>query len=120
MLIGIVQVGELPPQCTFWRFLTSLPVTVAQQLLQLQRRLRERVGIGACFVLQGLIMIWGSKAGKIRLRDKMIDSVLWRGDEQVLDVGCGHGLMLVGAAKAAYDRPCPRNRHLATGRPSEE
>src|SRR6516164_2243939 len=43
MLIGIVRVGKLPPQCTFWRFLTSLPVTVAQQLLQLQRRLRERV-----------------------------------------------------------------------------
>ena len=43
MLIGIVQVGKLPPQCTFWRFLTALPVTVAQQLLQLQRRLRERV-----------------------------------------------------------------------------
>src|SRR5205823_5214349 len=33
----------LPPQCTFWRFLTSLPVTVAQQLLKLQRLLRERV-----------------------------------------------------------------------------
>ena len=29
----------------------------------------------------------------------MIDSVSWRGDEQVLDVGCGHGLMLIGAAK---------------------
>ena len=35
--------SELPPQCTFWRFLTSLPVTVAQQLLKLQRLLRERV-----------------------------------------------------------------------------
>src|SRR5882762_8734661 len=43
MLIGILQVGKLPPQCTFWRFLTSLPVTVAQQLLKLQRLLRERV-----------------------------------------------------------------------------
>jgi arsenite methyltransferase len=41
----------------------------------------------------------GSKVGKLRLRDKMIDSVSWRGDEQVLDVGCGHGLMLIGAAK---------------------
>jgi len=49
-------------------------------------------------VLQGLIMIWGSKVGKQRLRDKMINSVSWRGDE-VLDVGCGHGLMLIGAAK---------------------
>jgi hypothetical protein len=43
MLTGVLQVKELPPQCTFWRFLTSLPVTVAQQLLKLQRLLRERV-----------------------------------------------------------------------------
>lgn len=43
MLTGILLVGKLPPQCTFWRFLTSLPVTVAQQLLKLQRLLRERV-----------------------------------------------------------------------------
>jgi len=57
------------------------------------------LGIGACFVLQGLIMIWGSKVGKLRLRDKLINSVSWRGDEQVLDVGCGHGLMLIGPAK---------------------
>ena len=43
MLTGILQVGQLPPQCTFWRFLTALPVTVAQQLLKLQRLLRERI-----------------------------------------------------------------------------
>jgi hypothetical protein len=43
MLTGVLQVGKLPPQCTFWRFLTALPVTVAQQLLKLQRLLRERV-----------------------------------------------------------------------------
>ncbi len=43
MLVGILKVNELPPQCTFWRFLTSLPLTVAQQLLKLQRLLRERV-----------------------------------------------------------------------------
>ena len=43
MLTGILKVKALPPQCTFWRFLTSLPLTVAQQLLKLQRLLRERV-----------------------------------------------------------------------------
>ena len=43
MLTGILQVGKLPPQCTFWRFLTSLPVTLAPQLLKLQRLLRDRV-----------------------------------------------------------------------------
>ena len=41
--MGILKVKGLPPQCTFWRFLTSLPQTVAQQLLKLQRLLRERI-----------------------------------------------------------------------------
>jgi ubiquinone/menaquinone biosynthesis C-methylase UbiE len=44
-------------------------------------------------------MIWGSKFGKLRLRDRVLDAIPWRGDEQVLDVGCGHGLMLIGAAR---------------------
>jgi hypothetical protein len=43
LLVGILKVKELPPQCTFWRFLTSWPSVVAQQLLKLQRLLRERV-----------------------------------------------------------------------------
>jgi ubiquinone/menaquinone biosynthesis C-methylase UbiE len=44
------------------------------------------------------IMIWYSYAGKLRMRERLLDAVHWRGDEQVLDVGCGRGLMLVGAA----------------------
>ena len=47
MLIGILEVVRLPPQSTFWRFLASLHLTVAQQLLELQRRLRERVWAAA-------------------------------------------------------------------------
>src|SRR3989441_4435186 len=43
MLTGILKVGRLPPQCTFWRFLASLHLGVARQLLELQRRMRERV-----------------------------------------------------------------------------
>jgi hypothetical protein len=34
---------RLPPQCTFWRFLASLHLGIAQQLLEVQRRMRERV-----------------------------------------------------------------------------
>ena len=45
------------------------------------------------------VMFWGSKVGKIRLARKLIDQLSLRGDEQVLDVGCGHGLMLITAAK---------------------
>jgi hypothetical protein len=43
MLTGILKVWELPPQCTFWRFLASLHLGVARQLLQVQRRMRVRV-----------------------------------------------------------------------------
>ena len=43
MLTGILQVLRLPPQSTFWRFLASLHLGVARQLLQVQRRMRERV-----------------------------------------------------------------------------
>jgi hypothetical protein len=47
MLTGIVKVLRLPPQCTFWRFLASLHLGIAQQLLRVQRRMRERVWQGA-------------------------------------------------------------------------
>ena len=54
---------------------------------------------GGSMLLTALVMIGGSKFGKLRLRDKLIGAIRWRGDEHVLDVGCGHGLMLIGAAK---------------------
>jgi hypothetical protein len=43
MLTGILQVLRLPPQCTFWRFLASLHLGIARQLLEVQRRMRTRV-----------------------------------------------------------------------------
>jgi arsenite methyltransferase len=57
------------------------------------------IWFGCTFLLQGAIMLWGSKVGKLRLRDKLIDSIPWRGDEITLDVGCGHGLLVIAAAK---------------------
>jgi arsenite methyltransferase len=53
-------------------------------------------GVG-CLLTAG-VMVWGSKIGKLRLRDRVLATFSWRGDERVLDVGCGHGLMLIGAA----------------------
>jgi len=43
MLTGILQVLRLPPQCTFWRFLASLHLTVAGQILRIQQTMRQRV-----------------------------------------------------------------------------
>lgn len=50
-------------------------------------------GVMACW------MLYDSKVGKLRERDRLLDLVAWRGDEAVLDVGCGRGLMLIGAAR---------------------
>jgi Transposase DDE domain group 1 len=43
MLTGILKVLRLPPQSTFWRFLASLHLSVAGQILKMQRILRQRV-----------------------------------------------------------------------------
>ena len=43
-------------------------------------------------------MLWSSLVGKVGGREAVLDLVKWSGNEQVLDVGCGRGLFLVGAA----------------------
>lgn len=53
----------------------------------------------AGFLAMGTWMVWDSGVGKIRGRERLLDLLPWRGDEAVLDVGCGRGLMLIGAAK---------------------
>jgi arsenite methyltransferase len=43
--------------------------------------------------------IWSSRVGKLLMRDRLIDELHLKGNEQVLDVGCGKGLLTVGIAK---------------------
>ena len=43
MLTGILGVEQLPVQSTFWRFLGSLHLVVARQLLEVTRCMRQRV-----------------------------------------------------------------------------
>jgi arsenite methyltransferase len=54
---------------------------------------------GLLFLLGGLLFLLYVKIGKFRHRDFMLGMHAWRGDERVLDVGCGRGLLLVGATK---------------------
>ncbi len=42
---------------------------------------------------------FSSRVGKLRVRDSLMGSLHWTGEEQVLDVGCGSGFALIGAAK---------------------
>lgn len=47
ILTGILQITQLPPQCTLWRFMAALHSSVAGQILKLQCVLRERVWAAA-------------------------------------------------------------------------
>jgi arsenite methyltransferase len=54
----------------------------------------------AAFLLgEACLFLLYVKYGKFRHRDFMLAMHTWRGDENVLDVGCGRGLLLAGAAK---------------------
>jgi SAM-dependent methyltransferase len=72
----------------------------------------RRVGLlGAAGVpplLLGVSMLVYAFLGKQRLRDHLLRQRAWRGDEVVLDVGAGRGLMAIGAAQRA-----PRGEVLA-------
>lgn len=61
------------------------------------------VGLGC--LTTGCGMVFYSLYGKLLARERLLRAVPWRGDERVLDVGCGRGLLLIGAA-----------RRLTTGR----
>ncbi|WP_263385271.1 class I SAM-dependent methyltransferase [Granulicella arctica] len=54
-------------------------------------------------LVEGFLFLFYVKVGKFYHRDKMLSLHTWRGDELVLDVGCGRGLLLAGAAKLIPD-----------------
>ncbi len=54
---------------------------------------------GAFLFASAVAMLLGSKVFKLRFRDRLLDMLSLNGDERVLDVGCGRGLLLIGLAK---------------------
>ncbi|HEX4154594.1 MAG TPA: class I SAM-dependent methyltransferase [Acidobacteriaceae bacterium] len=53
---------------------------------------------GVLLLESGLFLLY-VKVGKFHHRDSMLALHTWRGEERVLDVGCGRGLLLAGTAK---------------------
>ena len=51
-----------------------------------------------CF-MEGVMMLLYAKVGKFRHRERILNCIDWKGDEMVLDVGTGLGLLMIGAAK---------------------
>jgi SAM-dependent methyltransferase len=54
---------------------------------------------GVILTIEGLLMIWSSRYGKLRARDRLLERLGLTGQEKLLDVGCGRGLLLIGAAR---------------------
>jgi arsenite methyltransferase len=55
--------------------------------------------VGAILAVEAAMMLLYARVGKFRHRDRMLAMIAWRGDEQVLDIGTGRGLLMIGAAK---------------------
>lgn len=84
--------------------LAAAIVAVTVQFLPLQPS--DRNIASAWFSLTAVLLVvevawlvYSSRIGKLRQRQILIDSLGLKGDEQVPDVGCGRGLLLVEAAK---------------------
>ncbi len=54
---------------------------------------------GGVMVTEALLMLYYSKLGKLKHRERILDLMNWEGNEKVLDIGTGNGLLMIGAAK---------------------
>ena len=61
--------------------------------------------VGSVFFILGNAMFAYGLKGKYRTRDLILSKIKWTGNENVLDIGTGQGLLMSGAAK-----------HLTTGK----
>lgn len=65
--------------------------------------LRHAIWPGLIWMGYAALHLWSSKFGKRLYVRRLLDEMAWRGDEQVLDVGCGHGLLLIEAARRVHN-----------------
>ena len=86
IVLGVIFAGFAAAGFTWPQSVPAWALTVAVFLAAL------------CF-FYAAVMLWSSLVGKKRLRDRLVGALALRGDEQVLDAGCGRGLALIACAK---------------------
>src|SRR4029079_2393369 len=77
--------------------LTAIGAAVAAMFLPWRLALLAW-GSGALCAFEAVYMVWASRVGKVRQRERLLDAVDWSTVSTVLDVGCGRGLLMIGAA----------------------
>ncbi|HEY7112876.1 MAG TPA: class I SAM-dependent methyltransferase [Thermoanaerobaculia bacterium] len=91
--LGLWLLGAL----RLWSGVVRTPPVAGVNLVFPLSRMGLWAGLG--LTAMGFWMIRTSRVGKVREREILLDRIAWTGGERVLDVGCGRGLMLVGAAR---------------------
>jgi len=81
--------------CLLFAIFAPSPLTIGKIALGT----RSFLWPGGILLAEAFLFLLYVKYGKFRHRDFMLRMHAWRGDENVLDVGCGRGLLLAGAAK---------------------
>jgi len=88
--LGLVSIGGV----LFWSFVALFHIRGVLLVLA-----NMAFGTAVVCAAMGVWMLWESKFGKLRDRERLLQRIEWSGSERVLDVGCGRGLILTGAAK---------------------
>jgi len=78
--------------------LAAIALAIAAQFLP-DRLTWFTWGTAALCGAEAAAMVWASRVGKIRQRERLLDRVHWPDVSRVLDVGCGRGLLAIGAAR---------------------
>ena len=78
---------------------TSLLVTVVAGIVDEVPVMAAAFGLALVVSMVGLVLVRSSRVHKIRERTRLVDRLHLQGDERVLDVGCGRGLLLVEVAR---------------------
>ena len=103
----------------------ALVVTIA--LVAFKSPLPDMAIMAFLLALSAASYLWTTRRGKFAVWAELLDALAMRGDERLLDVGCGRGAVLLLAAKrlpqagrsgSISGRP-RTNRETASARPCE-